>query len=135
MPSIAQKRWKLFMSAVVCECFLMMLSAQSIGWSNVVNYPAILFYAETTGDFIGVKPEMMISLRSILSFVLTPKAALSLSTSLMVAALACIFLVWKRTRMDNNDAFCWTMSLTTIAALVFSPHTHIYDSLLRYRQR
>jgi hypothetical protein len=124
-------RWKAIAWAIASELVLLGISAFVIGVGNVINYPSLLFNAETTKDYSGVFPEYMISMRGVLSLFLDRHAALLASSILMFASLFPLVLLWFHSKTDSTkSSFVWASSITVCTALLVSAHTHIYDDLL-----
>lgn len=128
LPLLTDFRWKLVLAAAVTELLLLVLAGQTIGWTNVLNYPAILQKAEVSSEYAGVYPEHMVSIRGALSLFLPQTQALPISFMAMVVgffAAACIMSGAKR----NANAISLAVSLSIIICLVTSPHTMLYDCL------
>lgn len=131
VPLLAQKRWKAIAWAAVFEFALLALSSLVIGLENVLNYPATLFNAETTKDYIGVFPESMISMRGILSLFLDRHQALIASSAIMfLGTIPMLWLWYVQSKINSKATISWAFAVTVCASLLLSAHTHIYDDVL-----
>ncbi len=127
VPALAGRRWKLLLIAAVAEASLLCLAGFTIGWTNVFDYPQILLHAETTMDFAGVHADWEACIRALFSFFMTPKQALSASFVAMLLALAGSYYCWRKALSGSSKLLNWTMAMTVVVSLSFSPHTNLYD--------
>jgi len=134
VPALLERRWKLLAVAACFEVALLGLAGFTIGWANVVNYPAILMSIEASKSVIGVNPAKQVCLRAVLNQFMLPEPALRLSMAIMIVGWIGAFLLWRQAlrwqangRPDSDRALSWCMALTVLICLVVSPHTHLYD--------
>jgi hypothetical protein len=122
---VSARRWKILAGFGLALCGLALLAVFTIGWQNVIYYPAILFHAETSTELAGVEAGGMISLRGVLSQFLPQIMALPISIAVLLGGAVAAYRLWSNESKSN-----WAMALTVVLCLVVSPHTHIYDLLL-----
>lgn len=114
----------------------MLASIGMLGWANVAAYPAALLRGETSSGVSGVHGELMQNLRG--ELVLLVGADNRMVHLISLAALAVVALLvallWlyvaRRKAISDNFSFDLCSSLTTLALLASSPHTHVQDYLL-----
>jgi hypothetical protein len=123
------RRWRIIAWAAAAEAVLLGISAVVLGWRNIINYPNIVLHADTTASFSGVNPESMVSLRSVLTPFLPQTAVVATSFALLLLGAVAVYAIW-RAMVANRLNVQWAMALTTVACLVLSPHSHVYDLLL-----
>jgi hypothetical protein len=127
IPALAEKRYKLIAAAFACELFLLFLAGITIGFHDVVLYPAILLSLETK---FPIAAEKMVSLRGLLSAILPQSVAVPVSLIIMLAAAAALFVFCLRVKNQTPALKRWTMACAILLSLVVSPHTFIYDCVL-----
>ncbi len=132
VPLVSGRRWLALASFLCVEVLQIILAGATIGWENVLNYPHILFTAETSKEVAGVYPEQMISLRSLLSLLGNAQLALIVNAiCLLVATVACFYIWRQRWTKDDDNTFVyffrWQAAVTLVLCLLLSPHTHIGD--------
>ncbi len=127
IPAVAGRRYRLLAALVVTELALICLAAAAVGWQNVINYPSILFHAESATP---VAAEAMVSVRGVLSQLLpaSQTTVIGINACLWIAGLAAAVVMWSRPKEADHQAYL--LSFTIIAAVVLSPHGHLYDTLL-----
>jgi len=133
VPPLAQKRWKILGVAASSFLILTLWSACVLGANNVLSYPAIVLSADSNPDYIGVRPEKMVSVRNVTLHLLPRSLQLPVSLLAMVAALIYCYSIWHRAKSVDDDKhrmFFWLMAATCLLTLTFSPHSHVYDLLL-----
>jgi hypothetical protein len=132
LPGLAlTKRFKLLAAFAAAEAALLVLAGVVVGWSNVINYPSILMHADTTGNYFGVWPKSMVSFRGLFSWTLPDQAVMPAVLGALALGLLWITALWWKVRTQQNlGNLCFALAITIIAALVFSPHAHIYDCTL-----
>ncbi len=126
MPLLPKKQWKVIVSFVCVELLLLALSTALIGIENVVNYPAIVKKAESYAGFIGVNPQVMISLRGFLSQFLSIHDSLVYTAIVMFTSIVPMFFLWKKFPQYESELWACTICL----AVLLSPHAHVFDFLL-----
>lgn len=131
MPILGMWRWKALVAAIVTEVILLALAVVVIGWENVIGYPQVVTNAESNPAFIGVKPQVMASIRGIFAQFLTIKGSLQATTAIMFVSLIPLLVVWIKTARANSSVRVrWAWALTIMLAIFVSPHTHIFDCVL-----
>ncbi len=131
IPIFGLQRWKILLSLIVFESFLMLAAALTIGWENVIGYPKVLTVAESSPNFIGVNPHMMISLRGLFAQFFSVKQSLQATAAIMFASLIPLFFMWwKASKTPSPERIRWSWAVTATTAVFVSPHAHIFDFLL-----
>lgn len=131
IPMFGMWRWKALIAAILTEVTLLVLAVVVIGWQNVIGYPAIVTNAESNPLFIGVKPQVMASIRGIFAQFLTIKESLQATTAIMFISLIPLLILWIKTGKANSDnRLRWAWALTVMLAILVSPHTHVFDCVL-----
>lgn len=127
-PVVMRKQWKMLATIVTTQTVLLAASALTLGVSNVINYPSILFHHETREGYVGVNPQLMISLRGALSGFPQP-IVLALSCAIFATVFFVLLKVFslKETRKISD---AWLLSLVLIAAMIVTPHSHYYDVIM-----
>lgn len=128
IPALVDKRWKILAAFGIVEAIFMIASGFVVGWSNIIGYPSVLLNRDATAP--AIEPQRMISCRVLFNAFLPSSTAQSASMIVMLLALATLVFIWHRTLKTRPELSNWAMSVTVIACLVASPHTHLYDALL-----
>lgn len=129
LPALAGKRIKILAAFAVTECVLLAIASLIIGADNVISYPSIVKKAESYAGFIGVNPQVMISLRGILAQFLSIQDSLTYTSAAMFSSLIAMFFIWKKYQSDEKN-FGWLWAATISLAVLLSPHCHVFDFLL-----
>lgn len=128
IPVLVARRMKLIIAAVIAELLLLLVSAQVIGWQAILSYPQYLYNTDIN---LPVKAQGMMSTRAVFSMLMPQAPATYCSLAVAVGACVILALSWKLVDRSQSKESTWAlMALTIVAALVFSPHTHVYDALL-----
>ena len=130
IPALAAKRWKALATLAVTESLFLLLSGLVVGWKNVLEYPSILFQAESSPKFAGVWPQFMVSLRGFLSNFIGQSTVLMVAGGIMVLGILLVFWLWHSANNKGEQQARFAMSLTIVTALLASSHTHVYDLML-----
>lgn len=131
IPIFGMWRWKALIAAILTEVTLLVLAVVVIGWQNVIGYPAIVTNAESNPLFIGVKPQVMASIRGIFAQFLTIKESLQATTAIMFISLIPLLILWIKTaKANSSNRLRWAWALTIMLAVLVSPHTHVFDCVL-----
>jgi hypothetical protein len=118
------------------ESLLMAAAAIFIGPENIIGYPHVLTGAESSSNFVGVNPQIMASVRGILSAFLPHQAAMLVTIILLLATLVPLAIVARALMRSTAksptylESCRWLLAFTFVLALVVSPHTHYFDCLL-----
>ncbi len=129
LPALATKRIKLLAAFAVTELILLGIASIIIGADNVISYPGIVKKAESYAGFIGVNPQVMISLRGVFAQFLSIHDSLAYTSAAMFLSLIPVFFVWiKFQNQEKNLPLLW--ALTICIAVLLSPHCHVFDFLL-----
>lgn len=129
LPALAGKRIKLLAAFAITECILLAIASLIIGMDNVLFYPSIVKKAESYAGFIGVNPQVMISLRGVFAQFLSIHDSLTYTSALMFLSLIPMFFVWNKYQNDEkNYPSLWAG--TVCLAVLLSPHCHVFDFLL-----
>lgn len=131
-PALFLKRTKLIVTAVCTELLLLGLAAFSIGTDSVLNYHQTLLSAEKQAGQMQANAGAMISLRGLFSAFLPSEIALYAAAFLYLAALVLLFFIWRKATRESDapDSFNWPIALTIMTAILFSPHSMVYDCLI-----
>lgn len=114
---------------------LLGVSALMLGPANVIGYPQSLLHGETGTDVSGVAANEMQTVRGSLCLLLGSDSQVVhlMALAAMIAACILIAFVWWRARRNVHqdfDLFRAVCSLTVLAALTTSLHTHVQDYLI-----
>lgn len=131
-PALANKKWKLIAVACAGEIILIAVAMLVLGVNNILEFPAFVSDAETNPAYWGVFPTKMICLRSLLSGQFSEILVLRICLLLWLLASGIILIWWRQSYKQglSNNKFWLLCSITTLAAVIFSPHSHAYDLLL-----
>lgn len=130
LHSLCTQRWRIVIFAIISELILLGTAAGVMGWENIINYPKILHYAESSPQFAGVFPEYMISVRALLTHSMTQQEALNISSILWaVGALISGALIWGTAKL-SEACRRWAFVVMLLLSIVLSAHTHGHDILL-----
>lgn len=130
LPAVFNRRWNVIFVAALTEVSLLAVAGWFLGFENVLNYPAIVLHADSTGDFYGVNPHKMISMRLLCTLFLPEKIAMGSGFLIMILGLLVLSLIWFRTIKGGLKTAWeqrWALVLTVLLCIVASPHTHSYD--------
>ena len=128
IPALVAKRVKVFLAAAITEVILLVVSAQVIGWKAIFGYPQYLYHTDIN---LPVKAQGMMSTRAVFSMIMPQAPATFCSAGLAIGACVILALSWRLVaKSEWKESTGALMALTIVAALVFSPHTHVYDALL-----
>ncbi|HEY9870323.1 MAG TPA: glycosyltransferase family 87 protein [Candidatus Obscuribacterales bacterium] len=110
------------------------VSIVTLGWANVSVYPSALLAGETSARVSGVQAVLMQNVRGALELVTGGGGNLVTGTSVLALVVVAIWVacVWLRIVRSGRDAAAFEQgaSLTTLALLVSSLHTHVQDYLM-----
>lgn len=129
---LGASRWAALSCFLAAELALCLVAALWFGWQNLVFYPLIVMKAETTGEFSGVSPEFIVSLRGQLARFLPADLALNMSIAIVILAYA-LLVIWtqraaaRQPLSDQQQRWIWAVSLAGYPVL--SPHAHLHDCL------
>ncbi|MBU6451752.1 MAG: DUF2029 domain-containing protein [Cyanobacteria bacterium REEB67] len=129
-------RGALVLYLLLFESLLMACAAIFIGPENIIGYPHVLAGAESSSNFVGVNPQIMASVRGVLSAFLPHQAAMVVTVTLLLATLVPLTLVARSLLRQTAkspiylEACRWLLAFTFVLALIVSPHTHYFDCLL-----
>lgn len=131
VPALAMRRWRTLIALAIAEACLMGLACLVIGSENVIGYPQIVANAESNPTFIGVKPQLMVSLRGLFGQFLTNKGSLQATAAVMFVSLVPLYMLWRRVLKDGSvQRMRWVWALTFLVGLLVSPHSHVFDAVL-----
>lgn len=127
LPALAERRWKLLAVAILSELGLIALSAQFVGWKNILQYP---YYALNLESLVGGTAFYMVGFRGLLARILPPEIVMPVSLWLMLICCVMIFFFWQPSWAKNRYNATWGLALVIILDLLASPHAFIYDCTL-----
>lgn len=127
-PVLMRKQWKMLATIAVTEAILLVASVMTLGVSNVINYPSFLFHHETREGYVGVNPQLMISLRGAMTGLPQP-VVLTVSCIIFAVVFFLLLKVFslKQARVVSD---AWLLSLVLVAAMIVTPHSHYYDVVM-----
>jgi hypothetical protein len=126
---LMQRRWRACIIAIGTACLCYIVTAWVIGVHNIIDYPHVLWQAETdTRVVAGEVAEGEECIRGLLSEYLPRTTALLVSGGCALAAMVGCGWLFKQARNETERALAFASAI--IACLLFSPHTHLYDWLL-----
>ncbi|MBX9686686.1 MAG: DUF2029 domain-containing protein [Candidatus Obscuribacterales bacterium] len=129
-PALADKRWRLLVSALICELLFCGASIAILGWETFINYPQLLLERETDAEtkYYGTRPSQMISLRGPLNYILPDSKAAIVSLLIYALAAGLLLPLWRKALDAGLEkTYPSVIALTFCLALLCSPHTHLYD--------
>lgn len=127
-PALMRKQWKMLAAFAVTEAVLLVVSALTLGMHNVINYPAILFHHDTREGYLGVNPQLMISLRGVLTGM--PQPVVLAVTCAIFAVVFFVLLKVFSLKQSQKVSDSWLLSLVLLVAMIVAPHSHYYDVVL-----
>jgi len=129
IPVLVSRRWKTFLIMTFTDLLLVAATALAIGIPNLIGYPTFVLEIETDPNYVAlIDPKSMTNVKGILD-ALFPALGLKFSLVLLLVAVNVLAKIWWDSK-DQKSAFPWAVSITVLTALFFSPHTHVYDSIL-----
>jgi hypothetical protein len=129
-------RLKFIGGGLLGMAILLGVSALVLGVPNVIGYPQALLHGETGGDVSGVAAIDMQTVRGSLCLLLggaDTQPVRMVAAAVMVAACGLIAFIWVRAgnRLNSDkELFRAVVSVTVLAALTTSLHTHAQDYLM-----
>lgn len=137
LAGLSVGKLRYLLGSVLAAVLLGGLSLTVLGVDNVISYPQALLNGETAATVGGVSANVMQNLRGELVLVLGEDSALVRHCAMGGFALSGIFLCWiwlsvypKLANRDSDKALKLCASVTVLAALAFSIHTHTQDYLI-----
>jgi hypothetical protein len=125
IPALVQRRYRLLMVSFLAELFLLGLSIVTVGYTNVLNYPHNLLWAEK--KYVSNCAVEMVSLMALVWEALRGQSTI-IGISLFFLGVALTAYLWKKaqTRDDQIRA----IALSCMVYLAFSLHAFLYDALV-----
>lgn len=131
IPALAGRRYRLLLSAVLIELILLLLAVATIGWENVISYPAVLLRGEGTPDSLNeFGMRTMVSIRGISSCFLPEWLSVRIGLVAMAGGLAGAACLWIKAMRNPLLDKRFAIGLTLLICLLASPHTFSYDLLM-----
>ena len=127
IPAFRYRRWKLLITAFIVEFLLFLFAAIQVGFNNVINFPTILFTVEKNCDFDGIYVLQHVNLRAFYAAYISQNHSMIVSIITYLAVLILLFWLWSTIQPSNLKLKRWALAITTMSALVMSPHTLLYD--------
>lgn len=128
IPPVVQKRWRLLASFACGMATLLVWAGITLGWQTVLNYPLLALYAESSGKHFGVGAQkQMVSLRGLLNLLVPIDISVYLGMAILAGSLLLTTWLWLKANKQDSHDLIWLVSLTTLLALLSSPHTYCYD--------
>jgi hypothetical protein len=128
IPALATWRWPILISATIAELVLLAMAAATVGFKNIIDFPAVVMHADQASTYGGVFAEQMVNLRALFCLCTTQPNAMRLSSLAAGLVLLTLLWLWHRYRAANVEKRL--IALTICLCVTTSPHTHLYDSLL-----
>lgn len=138
-PLIACRKWAVLAWTALWEAGLLTLAGCTIGWNNVVHYPAIIGSMEASKNAMADK---MSCLHAVLAWILNEPAAAHVAFILMIVAIvfaAALSYKWLAPLYRKDESLSggaalsrisWTITINIIICLLTSPHTFLHDWVL-----
>ena len=129
-------RLRFLQGAAIAALAATLISTLVLGWDNVVDWPRILIFAETTNNYSGVEPENMQNIRGMLVAFTHQDSSWgkAVAAGFFLSSIASVgFLWWKsypKLAARNNWAFEICAALSILMMVIFSIHTHYQDYIL-----
>ncbi|MBP7860100.1 DUF2029 domain-containing protein [bacterium] len=125
--------WQFFSGFSLIGMIYLLGSIFILGWKNVGGYPEALKYGEIGGQVTGVSPETQQNIRGQLVCLLHsdgPEIHKVVSVLWILGSLVLAYIWYKNRKAildGNNRLFMYLGSITLLALLITSPHTHKQD--------
>ena len=131
--------WRFFFGYATTGTIYLLSSGFILGWHNVIGYPQALKYGEISGKVTGVSPESQQNLRGQLVAVLHNDGSMVHIVAFIVwinVSLIVAYFWYRESKLrkelgDNDPGkqkrFLVLASITVLALLLSSPHTHRQD--------
>lgn len=126
---LAYRRFKLLSSFLISSLVLSLLAISWIGIPAFLDYPKVLLGVEANaGVYHSIFSEWMVSLRGAFTYFMSEKAAMLLSLLLTAVSMLGAFVLALKARSSQSEKLdSLLLSLIVMIAVVFSPHTYVYD--------
>ena len=124
------RRFSVIGSLLITETLLMAAAAAFIGPENILHYPQVLLGAESSADVVGVNPQVMVSVRGLLSAVMPHGLAMKVTLGLLLVSTIPLVIVFQKALKRTEHCCRWLIASTVALSLVLSPHSHYFDCLL-----
>lgn len=112
---------------------LFVFSLATVGMDNIVQFPTMLHFNETSAQAGGVSAELMQNFRGMLTLLLggdTSDIRMAALVILGVLAVSISELWWRSKKLGLSEKkLMKCAAVTTLTMLIGSPHTHIQDYL------
>jgi hypothetical protein len=130
VPALAMKKWKIVLSAGLCELALLIVSGFVLGFDNILDFPRGLLSGEQSNGVTSVNPQVMIDLRGLLSPYVSQHFLIPLCIAAIIPALICTGYACRKAYLSGNkQSFAFSLALLLLAAVCFGPHNHMPDCL------
>lgn len=131
VQALAARRYKIVLVSLLAMALLLIVAACVIGPQNIWTYPSVIANAARAADLAGSYGEQMANLRAMLMVLagLDKDAALTACSFACAVSLVALFIICSVTLSTSNKPAA-NPALAIVFALYFSPHVHIYDTVL-----
>ena len=126
---LMNRKWKAIGACFATLALLLVASGLWFGFDNIVNYPKILLFTETSKTLTGIYPENHICIRGLFLRIMPEKLAHTSTTLMYIGALAGCAWMWLKGRGKGDLVFGWGLAIATLANLVFALHVQFQDCL------
>ena len=127
IPLVVLKRWRMMVSYAVAQAALLAAAGLWFGWASIAAYPQSLLSSETHVGLVYNSVNSMVSLRGLLAPLVSKQASAYFGFVTMACGLALTWWLW---RAERDRERRWSMALTPLIAIVFCPHSYLYDVLV-----
>lgn len=126
VPVLICRRWKALVSWFVPLLLLFIVTYAFLGADFIAGYPQVIKRIEGSDPYI----KSMMCVRAMGSVFCPPDLLAVLTIASMIIGVVVCATAWMLAKDRSVKAQKWAAALTICVALLASPHTHSYDSLL-----
>jgi len=126
VPVLVCRRWKVLIAAIVPIVALCAITTAALGPEFINTYPQVVSRIEGTDPYI----RSMMCIRAMGTVFFPPSFIPVLTVLAIIVGVAACIAAWMFTAKRSLESQRWAAALTICIALIASPHTHSYDSLL-----
>ncbi len=126
VPVFACRRWNVLRAALVPIIALCAITAFTLGPDFIQTYPQVISRIEGTDPYI----RSMMCIRAMGTIFCPPSVMPFLTGFSMIAGVGACTAAWRFASKRSLECQRWAAAVTICVALIASPHTHSYDSLL-----
>ena len=128
IPPLICQRYRLLLVAAFSEFILFLICLIAFGPHVLTTYVQEFNHHELSSGY--THPELMNSIRALLTFIFSPENAYHISCMLGMIAFILVTGLSLLAFKKNSRTIAWIFSLVVVSSLLFSPHAHPHDCLL-----